>query len=1096
MRAHPPGSNGGSARRQVAAGSGASSLQRLVCTVAVLVAAVVVLTFTPNLHATFRSRTLSTSAPALSTRISGGSYWRAGTPGSDAKHQPSRRTIILPQASALEPVCTGTLYARPRSPLFSACESWRQRVTPTYPVVTFPAYPSDPSAVRRQGTRTMGTNSGMIFPKTAPITTTPDQPQLELVSRWILLHDAELCLTRVRLGANLATAVRNGGWKVLLATVSDARAGSIEQHWRTVNKVPGELLTVLSPASQAQAWYTSLKYSEANRLARSRNAQYLFAIERGAQWVLDVHALELSGHQAYGCPAGVEDGAGGYSPDNEIVIDVPTTEMIVPAETVVDVAAYMPAAPRSGAEKADQHAGEPDTATTIELTASSVFGEVWKTVASAATAAATDAASPHGGEAGNAVHQHPVPQQPSTMTVAWPAMHLHAWQQADGSQPLPGVTSNGLAVLPPQQLFAVPLPGAVYAQLVDYTMLWALYVPSVNVPSAAAANDNRDGGAPATPSEHEEYMTGVALQTILLQVGVRDIGRHTAVLHGTGSVSSGTARAALHSQRTHGGAALHAVTRAAAEVLAAFSSAHVHVYDRALHALQLLFAAQVTTSGDLAAGSAWFQDLHSLSHEAPEAPPCIASAHRADMARSTAAGSASDQSLLTIDRQRPVPPIFQVPRSEVSRFNSSASAAEAGECAATLTPQPASVLLHQQIARCSAIFAARRHNALQQRPIALGCGERLTAPFWRRWSFNTDAQRWTMDWDGYGHPVGGATLRPVPPLPKPTDAVTRTPGPHAAMLPADVVVFVYTFRGRHDLMRKMAEAWGPYTHQLVYLTDDANDAGLGTVHIRSLRAEWSDITTTGHDSSLAPYGLLYLYEKYARSGYKFFINVDDDCMPFVPEVLEALAAWRNLTGKSGDEYPYFAAEPVIPSRHIPGRENLFARVDPSGNQVALARRLLPDFGWHPAGPLYSFNVTALHDMMRVVEALPILTPGDLTQGEIMYATLTDFYRRRDLHAVMFYGWWFYVAGNDGPMPADREAWRWSGVDHGYGDPLAGRTYAHYLKNKERVVAVYNAYYAAIWGEPPLEMEAVGKAPPRRDIASCEYPPPRLVDVPP
>jgi hypothetical protein len=104
-------------------------------------------------------------------------------------------------------------------------------------------------------------------------------------------------------------------------------------------------------------------------------------------------------------------------------------------------------------------------------------------------------------------------------------------------------------------------------------------------------------------------------------------------------------------------------------------------------------------------------------------------------------------------------------------------------------------------------------------------------------------------------------------------------------------------------------------------------------------------------------------------------------------------------------------------------------------------------------------------------------------------------RRRDLHAALFYGWYFAMGTAARPMPQTRDEWRWGADAHRAGDALASHTYAHHLKNKERVVDAYNAYYAKAWGEPPLELEGAGLAPPRRDTASCAVPPADLVAVP-
>lgn len=190
----------------------------------------------------------------------------------------------------------------------------------------------------------------------------------------------------------------------------------------------------------------------------------------------------------------------------------------------------------------------------------------------------------------------------------------------------------------------------------------------------------------------------------------------------------------------------------------------------------------------------------------------------------------------------------------------------------------------------------------------------------------------------------------------------------------------------------------------------------------------------------------------------------------MPTILRYLRTYQKETN---GEYPYLACTPVwglvIPD--LP--RAIYKNVDKSGSELHKARMVFHHQGsMSVSGPYYSFNVTALHDIMRIVETCPINVPGDNQQAAFFHCMGRD---PSQTSTKRGYDWWFKkdMMAYYAPPP------EWIDANHTieemYHPPVAPAkdstleiTHYHHLKHPHYLSAVYNNYYAKFWGTPRID----------------------------
>lgn len=198
------------------------------------------------------------------------------------------------------------------------------------------------------------------------------------------------------------------------------------------------------------------------------------------------------------------------------------------------------------------------------------------------------------------------------------------------------------------------------------------------------------------------------------------------------------------------------------------------------------------------------------------------------------------------------------------------------------------------------------------------------------------------------------------------------------MVPDDVLIFIYTHAGRAGYQVDARRSWGAYAKNFITFSN-REDARIWAHAVRKKRPDWEDFPgqVDGLNAAFAPYALQHLYDIGRARGIKYFINFDDDSVPLWPALMGLLHEYQAA---HGGMYPYvasgFEAELTNPRR-------LLYPTEASGSERHKGRLVFDGGMGAPAGQVYGFNMSALHDYMGVVETCPVTFQGDGEQGAIM-----------------------------------------------------------------------------------------------------------------
>ena len=181
-------------------------------------------------------------------------------------------------------------------------------------------------------------------------------------------------------------------------------------------------------------------------------------------------------------------------------------------------------------------------------------------------------------------------------------------------------------------------------------------------------------------------------------------------------------------------------------------------------------------------------------------------------------------------------------------------------------------------------------------------------------------------------------------------------------------------------MRANHRLWGALARNFVTFST-REDASIEAVTLHGMRPDWVARAGDGRSSAFYPHALQHLYEVGRARGTQLFVNFDDDAMPLWPALLAVL---RGAQEELGGRYAYLTSGRVGSLTSMEPHRLLFTGVDASGGELHKARLALADGGvMAPSGFMYALSLSALHDLMAIVETCPIWHPGDGAMGGLL-----------------------------------------------------------------------------------------------------------------
>jgi hypothetical protein len=180
-------------------------------------------------------------------------------------------------------------------------------------------------------------------------------------------------------------------------------------------------------------------------------------------------------------------------------------------------------------------------------------------------------------------------------------------------------------------------------------------------------------------------------------------------------------------------------------------------------------------------------------------------------------------------------------------------------------------------------------------------------------------------------------------------------------------------------MRATRRTWAAMARHHVAFSD-LEDARIEATVNRPIRPDWANVSGVGRNAAFYPAALQYLYEVGRARGTRLFVNFDDDAQPLWPALLHNL---RQGQEAHGGRYAWMTSGQVDGLTNLEDRRMLY-KWEASGSEEHKLRLALGDKGaLAPSGFMYAFNLSALHDMMAVVETCPIVYPGDGMMGGLL-----------------------------------------------------------------------------------------------------------------
>ena len=238
---------------------------------------------------------------------------------------------------------------------------------------------------------------------------------------------------------------------------------------------------------------------------------------------------------------------------------------------------------------------------------------------------------------------------------------------------------------------------------------------------------------------------------------------------------------------------------------------------------------------------------------------------------------------------------------------------------------------------------------------------------------------------------GAAAQAPIPafaaPMAGPSHNATSTAavttvlgcGNKCAMTPTvpkylweDVVFYTITFPGRHRMMRVVKHTWGRHlVRPLVVFTSGHDDPYVPTTFVPDPHPSWTerDRRQAVYVNEVVP--LLLDLQPPAQ----FFINVDDDTLPVLPNIHLWLADYK---ARSNGSYPYYVLHTV------PMDINPEKSASNYEEQADAARALTGQRGNDfPVGHIYGFSRELLEELLPIYRTCPVLRPGDVNFGGLV-----------------------------------------------------------------------------------------------------------------
>jgi len=185
---------------------------------------------------------------------------------------------------------------------------------------------------------------------------------------------------------------------------------------------------------------------------------------------------------------------------------------------------------------------------------------------------------------------------------------------------------------------------------------------------------------------------------------------------------------------------------------------------------------------------------------------------------------------------------------------------------------------------------------------------------------------------------------------------------------------------------------------------------------------------------------------------------------------------REYQAAHGGAYPYVAQGY---EEGLTNTQRLLYANESSGSEMHKGRLAFDGGMGSPAGPVYGFNMSALHDYMAVVETCPVTFQGDGEQGAIMacagrgcedslVATQAELRGTNgEMYNAPFDGWEQSVWGDPLQMTLDAFYGTLKDGSRTIGSWVERLCTWHHVKLVPHLHLIFDAYYAAFYGAPKM-----------------------------